>query len=71
MLSSTSMIDFRLPANELSSINETMIPLTFLAPNGTLTFDPTNKDFFKFSGIEYVKFWNEDIGSDTSANIIN
>ena len=52
------MIDFRLPANELSSINETMIPLTFLAPNGTLTFDPTNKDFFKFSGIEYVKFWN-------------
>ena len=50
------MIDFRLPTNELSSINETIIPLTFLAPNGTLTLDPTNKDFFKFSGIEYVKF---------------
>ena len=55
MLSSTSIIDFKLPANELSSINETMMPLTFLVPNGTLTLDPAIKDFFKFSGIEYVK----------------
>ena len=42
------MIDFKLPVKELSSINETTIPLTFLAPNGTLTLDPTNKDFFKW-----------------------
>ena len=46
-------------------------PPTFLAPNGTLTLNPTNKDFFKFSGTEYVKVWKEDIGSDISANIIN
>ena len=62
VLLSTSMIDFNLPANEVSSVNETTIPLTFLDPNGTLTLDPTNKDFFKFSGTKYVKVWNEDIG---------
>ena len=48
-----------------------MTPLTFLALNGTLTLEPTKKDFFKFSGIKYVKVKiAKDITSDVKLYVI-
>ena len=70
-LGSIFIIDFNCPSNELLPFNETIIPLTFLFPNGTWTLILIMASFFRFSGIKYVNVWYEDIGSETSAKIMN
>jgi hypothetical protein len=47
-----------------------MTPLTLLLPKGTVTLEPIKDWLSRFSGTKYVNVWNEDIGNDTSTNII-